>query len=247
MENVSSLQQFLTLKTVPLAHTMQSSFQRLERVRNGFSSEPPAKSRGCWVPGLQQATLVLNFEPPDCYVINMYCFQPLASISCHSSNWKLILSSYRYDFLFYLFIIYVYVCAPTWIYITNCVQEPIQVQERHQIPWSWSYIQAIVSSLVWVLETEVGSSTRAETADRTEPSLQHQEFFFLKDSRTEELKKRHESLSLSKRHHRSSYTIKRKMRKSMNNFLIMNHTTWERHATFKNKTNTKSNHCEIDT
>lgn len=246
MENVSSLQQFLTLKTVPLAHTMQSSFQRLERVRNGFSSEPPAKSRGCWVPGLQQATLVLNFEPPDCYVINMYSFQPLASISCHSSNWKLILSSYRYDFLFYLFIIYVYVCAPTWIYITNCVQEPKQVQERHQIPWSQSYIQAVVSSLVWVLETEVGSSTRAETADRTEPSLQHQEFF-LKDSKTEELKKRPESLSLSKRHHRSSYTIKRKMRKSMNNFLIMNHTTWERHATFKNKTNTKSNHCEIDT
>lgn len=173
MENVSNLQQFpLTLKTVPLAHTMQSGFQRLERVRNRFSSEPPAKSRGCWVPGLQQATLVLNFELPDCYVINS-CFQPLAFISCHSSNWKLILSSYRYDFLFYLFIIYVYMCAPTWIYITNCVQEPRQVRGRHEIPWSCSYIQAVVGSLVWVPGTEVGSSARAETADHTEPSLQH--------------------------------------------------------------------------
>lgn len=83
-----------------------------------------------------------------------------------------------------------YVCAPTWIYVYQlCAGAQI---ERHWIPQSWSYIQAVVGSLVWVLGREVGSSARAESADHTESSLQHQEIF-LKDSKTEELKKRHES------------------------------------------------------
>lgn len=59
----------------------------------------------------------------------------------------------------------------------------------------------------------------------------------LKDPKTEDLKEdMNHLLLLNKKPHPSSYTIKIKTRKSMNNFLFMDQTTWERHTTFKIKT-----------
>jgi hypothetical protein len=63
----------------------------------------------------------------------------------------------------------------------------------------------------------------------------------LKDAKVEEFKKQKQkteslTLSLSKRPHPGSYTLKTKARKSTSRFMHTDQTTWDRHTTFKNKT-----------
>lgn len=47
-------------------------------------------------------------------------------------------------------------CTHVCLSVCICVQVPAEASRVHQIPWSWSYIQVVVNSSIWVVETKFG-------------------------------------------------------------------------------------------